>query len=82
MAFGGSLPQINLGVQGVTQGGHHTVLLLLPVNMQFEIPWLLENMHWYNILSLKLSGSSSYLAESRTKRGPVPGLMPEDVPTT
>ncbi|GFT37406.1 hypothetical protein TNCV_1212011 [Trichonephila clavipes] len=23
MAFGGSLPQINLGVQGVTQGGHH-----------------------------------------------------------
>ncbi|GFV82685.1 transposable element Tc3 transposase [Trichonephila clavipes] len=25
MAFGGSLPQINLGVQGVTQGGHHTI---------------------------------------------------------
>ncbi|GFY05484.1 hypothetical protein TNCV_218661 [Trichonephila clavipes] len=24
MAFGGSLPQINLGVQGVTQGGHHS----------------------------------------------------------
>ncbi|GFX23813.1 hypothetical protein TNCV_1788441 [Trichonephila clavipes] len=23
MAFGGSLPQINLGVQGVTQGDHH-----------------------------------------------------------
>ncbi|GFU75757.1 hypothetical protein TNCV_1652171 [Trichonephila clavipes] len=23
MALGGSLPQINLGVQGVTQGGHH-----------------------------------------------------------
>ncbi|GFU87653.1 uncharacterized protein TNCV_2935751 [Trichonephila clavipes] len=23
MAFGGSLPQINLGVQGVIQGGHH-----------------------------------------------------------
>ncbi|GFX51139.1 uncharacterized protein TNCV_2734901 [Trichonephila clavipes] len=24
MAFGGYLPQINLGVQGVTQGGHHS----------------------------------------------------------
>ncbi|GFU93455.1 uncharacterized protein TNCV_2728421 [Trichonephila clavipes] len=24
MAFGGSLPQINLGVQGMTQGGHHS----------------------------------------------------------
>ncbi|GFW63879.1 uncharacterized protein TNCV_705851 [Trichonephila clavipes] len=24
MALGGSLPQINLGVQGVTQGGHHS----------------------------------------------------------
>ncbi|GFT16625.1 uncharacterized protein TNCV_282261 [Trichonephila clavipes] len=24
MAFGGSLPQINLAVQGVTQGGHHS----------------------------------------------------------
>ncbi|GFU09938.1 uncharacterized protein TNCV_4522581 [Trichonephila clavipes] len=24
MAFGGSLPQINLSVQGVTQGGHHS----------------------------------------------------------
>ncbi|GFU87819.1 uncharacterized protein TNCV_963751 [Trichonephila clavipes] len=24
MAFGGSLPQINLGVQGVTQGGYHS----------------------------------------------------------
>ncbi|GFT40957.1 uncharacterized protein TNCV_4953111 [Trichonephila clavipes] len=24
MAHGGSLPQINLGVQGVTQGGHHS----------------------------------------------------------
>ncbi|GFV64326.1 uncharacterized protein TNCV_2502441 [Trichonephila clavipes] len=24
MAFGGSLPQINLGVQGETQGGHHS----------------------------------------------------------
>ncbi|GFV27031.1 uncharacterized protein TNCV_4852681 [Trichonephila clavipes] len=24
MAFGGSLPQINLGVQGVTQRGHHS----------------------------------------------------------
>ncbi|GFU55808.1 uncharacterized protein TNCV_753461 [Trichonephila clavipes] len=24
MAFGGSLPQINLGVQGVIQGGHHS----------------------------------------------------------
>ncbi|GFX33471.1 hypothetical protein TNCV_1006321 [Trichonephila clavipes] len=23
MALGGSLPQINLGVQGLTQGGHH-----------------------------------------------------------
>ncbi|GFV76362.1 hypothetical protein TNCV_4076521 [Trichonephila clavipes] len=26
MAFGGSLPQINLGVQGVTQGGLHTLI--------------------------------------------------------
>ncbi|GFX63607.1 hypothetical protein TNCV_2005361 [Trichonephila clavipes] len=26
MAFGGSLPQINLGVQDVTQGGHHKVI--------------------------------------------------------
>ncbi|GFX75696.1 uncharacterized protein TNCV_3575211 [Trichonephila clavipes] len=26
MAFGVSLPQINLGVQGVTQGGHHNKL--------------------------------------------------------
>ncbi|GFX86505.1 hypothetical protein TNCV_3727741 [Trichonephila clavipes] len=25
MAFGGSLPQINLGVQDVTQGGHHSL---------------------------------------------------------
>ncbi|GFS77171.1 hypothetical protein TNCV_3757731 [Trichonephila clavipes] len=25
MAFGGSLPQINLGVQSVTQGGHHNM---------------------------------------------------------
>ncbi|GFX38645.1 hypothetical protein TNCV_3476351 [Trichonephila clavipes] len=25
MALAGSLPQINLGVQGVTQGGHHKV---------------------------------------------------------
>ncbi|GFY21055.1 uncharacterized protein TNCV_3990991 [Trichonephila clavipes] len=24
MALGGSLPQINLGVKGVTQGGHHS----------------------------------------------------------
>ncbi|GFW32520.1 uncharacterized protein TNCV_676781 [Trichonephila clavipes] len=24
MTFGGSFPQINLGVQGVTQGGHHS----------------------------------------------------------
>ncbi|GFU08002.1 hypothetical protein TNCV_1527481 [Trichonephila clavipes] len=24
MALGGYLPQINLGVQGVTQGGHHS----------------------------------------------------------
>ncbi|GFW31391.1 hypothetical protein TNCV_3416471 [Trichonephila clavipes] len=26
MALSGSLPQINLGVQGVTQGGHHSLL--------------------------------------------------------
>ncbi|GFU86687.1 hypothetical protein TNCV_2881071 [Trichonephila clavipes] len=26
MAFGGSLSQINLGVQGVTQGGHHKLV--------------------------------------------------------
>ncbi|GFU12250.1 hypothetical protein TNCV_4600501 [Trichonephila clavipes] len=30
MAFGGSLPQINLGVQGVTQGAHHNYLEYSP----------------------------------------------------
>ncbi|GFY26271.1 uncharacterized protein TNCV_24691 [Trichonephila clavipes] len=35
MAFGGSLPQINLGVQGVTQGVHHSGIQR--VNPKFRI---------------------------------------------
>ncbi|GFT73003.1 uncharacterized protein TNCV_1977001 [Trichonephila clavipes] len=35
MAFGGSLPQINLGVKGVTQGGHHSGAQR--VNPQFRV---------------------------------------------
>ncbi|GFX45007.1 uncharacterized protein TNCV_3430561 [Trichonephila clavipes] len=36
MALSGSLPQINLGVQGVTQGGHHSGAQR--VNPEFRIP--------------------------------------------
>ncbi|GFY04222.1 uncharacterized protein TNCV_1200001 [Trichonephila clavipes] len=35
MALGGSLPLINLGVQGVTQGGHHSGAQ--PVNPEFRV---------------------------------------------
>ncbi|GFU96285.1 ATP-dependent DNA helicase [Trichonephila clavipes] len=34
MAFGGSLPQINLCVQGVTQGGHHKMVKFLKILQQ------------------------------------------------
>ncbi|GFU24424.1 hypothetical protein TNCV_2263941 [Trichonephila clavipes] len=46
MAFGGSLPQINLVVQGVTQGGHHNSHI--------------ENRHRVLFLRVKAQKSSSW----------------------
>ncbi|GFT12736.1 hypothetical protein TNCV_5094861 [Trichonephila clavipes] len=36
MALSGSLPHINLGVQGVTQGGHHKSRLSPEISPPFE----------------------------------------------
>ncbi|GFT89700.1 hypothetical protein TNCV_3137831 [Trichonephila clavipes] len=53
MALGGSLPQINLGVQGVTQGGHHTLnlsrLKVLPMAWCGSLERGSTQMPWFEI---------------------------------
>ncbi|GFW84404.1 hypothetical protein TNCV_1132721 [Trichonephila clavipes] len=44
---------------GKRSSHNNTVLPLLPVNMQFDIPCFSENMYGNNILTLILSESSS-----------------------
>ncbi|GFT03894.1 hypothetical protein TNCV_1730741 [Trichonephila clavipes] len=52
MALGGSLPQINLGVQGVTQGGHH--ILFQDEFSRFYPNIIFVRVEEYNILCIIL----------------------------
>ncbi|GFY02624.1 uncharacterized protein TNCV_3505041 [Trichonephila clavipes] len=53
MALGGSLPQINLGVQGVTQGGYH----ILPEELRDDSLW------WHGPELLQSAYSTTVIAE-------------------
>ncbi|GFT85617.1 uncharacterized protein TNCV_4253371 [Trichonephila clavipes] len=59
--------------EGLDMGnGHYTTIqsFHLAVDMQFEIPYFLENMYWDNISPLKQSASDDLIkTELRTTRG-------------
>ncbi|GFY24453.1 retrovirus-related Pol polyprotein from transposon 297 [Trichonephila clavipes] len=52
MALGGSLPQINLGVQGVTHGGHHSVAQ--QVNPEFTGYLRGRALDWFEVLGYRV----------------------------
>ncbi|GFX25178.1 uncharacterized protein TNCV_2753531 [Trichonephila clavipes] len=52
MALGGSLPQINLGVQGVTQRGHYSGAQR--VNPEFRGHLTGRALHWFEVLGYRV----------------------------
>ncbi|GFT78940.1 hypothetical protein TNCV_3093301 [Trichonephila clavipes] len=63
MTFGGSLPQINLSVQGLTQGDHHNVICL--------------TVDHSNLLTTpKDNRANRYINERLHLKGHLPGSVP------